>query len=1033
MNTAPGCRAPLSPPGARTVWLWVWLWALVLTHLGALADCPKVCECKWRDGKEVVTCRDAHFIDIPRGLDPSTQVLDLRHNNLKILPRDSFVYTGLVNLQKVWLNFCNLIKLEEGAFRMLNNVVELDLSNNYLQGVPSDALADLPGLRVLRMAHNGLTVLPASAFLPVPDLVQLDLSHNTISEIESGALRSLASLGVLNLSGNKLASLDVDELKALMSLRVAHMDGNPWRCDCHLRPLSKWMQARNLAATIPPVCSFPRWLSGNNWQLLDEDEFVCAPVVTAVAPRVLAAEGENVSLACRVESEVETTITWLVGEAPLQNATEAQRYMVVEVFGPQNPVYVSNLTISDVAPFDQGTYRCLAENRAGRGEVNLTLQVSHEVAEVRVATVDDSYYMKGGVVGGISIFAVVLLASCLLIYCKVRSTRRPRQEDDKLVTPQTSRGSDGGEHHTLTGYQVVPTSDMEEQSSSRRSQQIQPPWMLREASAPGKALEAGGAEGRRQESVDVPVTHPIAAPSTVSYVEIPKSGVGTVRTTLEDPTRWKDPLVYHSRDVLLHRLCGRSASQAATASTNGGHYPDLLDLPPQQQFQQQQEMQQHATYLPLHTPSPSYCTLPRTRTRVQGDASTRVEEEEAATAAANAAAPAATVTGKAGHHLHHQHHHLQYQPQLPPPLPHHLHETASYSALNLALSEAACHAYAHIPPHALPQCPPATHTTGHHPHARQDLILAHRSHCAAASGEVGCTPDPYRFEYHAAQLEKFLREYRCLQEQLIHMKQSYEAQQLRGSAPRLDCCSESTGTGAAPQGITVTQHGTVPQPHPAASPPLGTSHSPHASTPQSNVTASPPHAAASPPLSVSLPPCSTPLSYVTAPSPHVTAPLYIITSPPIITAPPPSLEDLPPPLDVIPPPCELLPPPCEILPPPVTSSVSRTSKSSPPSRPTITSTSPPTSSSSSLSSSSSSRGPSKSSKSHTSGHHSFSDSPGPAAGRHPLSGASAAEPLKSILKKPSETAKHHHQQQQQQQQQKHKQNPSASTAAPARQ
>ena len=45
-------------------------------------------------------------------------------------------------------------------------------------------------------------------------------------------------------------------------------------------------------------------------------------------------------------------------------------------------------------------------------------------------------------------------------------------------------------------------------------------------------------------------------------------------------------------------------------------------------------------------------------------------------------------------------------------------------------------------------------------------------------------PDPCHFEYHAAQLEKFLTEYRCLQEQLIHMKQSYEAHKRAGSIPR---------------------------------------------------------------------------------------------------------------------------------------------------------------------------------------------------------------------------------------------------------
>lgn len=615
MTTTPASRPSLCQPSRRATLLWAWLWALALTEFGALADCPKVCECKWRDGKEVVACRDAHFIDIPRGLAPSTQVLDLRHNNLRILPRDSFVYTGLVNLQKVWLNFCNLMRLEKGAFRMLTNVVELDLSNNFLRAVPSDALMDMGGLRELRIAHNSLTVISPGAFAPTSDLVLLDISHNSITLIEEGALRTLSRLEVLNLSDNKLITLDSSELIPLMVLRVVHLDGNPWHCDCHLRPLSRWMQERNLVTSVPAVCSQPRWLSGSDWQLLIEDEFVCAPLVTAVAPRVLAAEGENVSLACRVESEVETMVTWLVGDSLLQNSSEVQRYTVVEVAGPYYASHISNLTITDVVPLDQGTYRCVAENRAGRGEVNLTLQVSHEVAEVRIANVDDSY-MKGGVVGGISILICILLIVCLLIYCKVRTSRPPRQDDDKLVTPQTSRGSEETDHHKLAGYHIVPTNDLEDpQPSGRRSQQTQSSWMLREAPVDdypaGQSMEKAGAEGRRQEAVKVPATVPTTTPSSVSYVEIPKSGIGTVRTTLEDPTRWKDHLVYHSRDALFYRMCGRSASQASVGASNGGQYPDLLDLP-RSQLQQHQEMQQQAAGFPIHTLNPSYCTLPRT-------------------------------------------------------------------------------------------------------------------------------------------------------------------------------------------------------------------------------------------------------------------------------------------------------------------------------------------------------------------------------------------------------------------------------------
>ncbi|XP_069945833.1 uncharacterized protein [Cherax quadricarinatus] len=806
MNTTPTSRPSLCQPRRRAALLWAWLWALAITEFGALAECPKVCECKWRDGKEVVACRDAHFIDIPRGLDPSTQVLDLRHNNLRILPRDSFVYTGLVNLQKVWLNFCNLMRLEKGAFRMLNNVVELDLSNNLLRAVPSDALMDMGGLRELRLAHNSLTVIPALAFVPTPELVHLDISHNSIAAIEEGALMALSRLEVLNLSDNKMTTMDASDLISLAVLRVLQLEGNPWHCDCHLRPLRKWMQEHNLAASVPAVCTHPRWLAGRDWQLLDEEEFVCAPLVTAVAPRVLAAEGENVSLGCRVESEVETVVTWLVGDSLLQNTSEVQRYTVVELMGPYYSSYISNLTITDVVPLDQGTYRCVAENRAGRREVNLTLQVSHEVAEVRVANVDDTY-MKSGVLGGIFILVCILLIVCLLIYCKVRTSRPPQQEDDKLVTPQTSRGSESTEPHKLAGYHIVPTNELEDpQPSVRRSQQTQASWMLREAPLDdfpsSKSLEAA-AEGQRQETMEVPVTLPTTTPSSVSYVEIPKSGVGAARTTLEDPTRWKDHLFYHGRDALFYRMCGRSASQSSMgASSNGGQYPDLLDLPRSQDLQQHQ-----VTSLPLHALNPSYCTLPRTRARLNSDASGRADHEG---------------SSKVGQHP-------DNTTTTAPP------QDASYSrsssALNLALSEAASHAYAHLPTGGRQPFPPTTPLiTGHHPQDLHDLIAAHRSQCGSGEGAAGCgqlPADPYRFEYHAAQLEKFLREYRCLQQQLIHMKQSYEAQHHPGSAPRLDYHPETHGgMGAAPPPplpqIGSFQHllGTHPPPLEVLPPPL---------------------------------------------------------------------------------------------------------------------------------------------------------------------------------------------------------------------
>ncbi|XP_042864974.1 uncharacterized protein LOC122248770 [Penaeus japonicus] len=124
---------------------------------------------------------------------------------------------------------------------------------------------------------------------------------------------------------------------------------------------------------------------------------------------------------------------------------------------------------------------------------------------------------------------------------------------------------------------------------------------------------------------------------------------------------------------------------------------------------------------------------------------------------------------------------------------------ASASALNLALSEAGSPEYSHRPPvrHqlSLPDSSPILHA---HERTLRNLMAAHRAEFPPEDGAVGGvgkldSSDPCRFEYHAAQLEKFLMEYRSLQEQLYRMKESYEAQQRAGSLSRIDTIPESGG------------------------------------------------------------------------------------------------------------------------------------------------------------------------------------------------------------------------------------------------
>ncbi|ROT76567.1 hypothetical protein C7M84_004851 [Penaeus vannamei] len=125
--------------------------------------------------------------------------------------------------------------------------------------------------------------------------------------------------------------------------------------------------------------------------------------------------------------------------------------------------------------------------------------------------------------------------------------------------------------------------------------------------------------------------------------------------------------------------------------------------------------------------------------------------------------------------------------------------TRSASALNLALGEASSPDYTHRPPvrHQL-SLPDSSPILTAHERTLRNLMAAHRADfpeggAVGGVGKLDASSDPCRFEYHAAQLEKFLMEYRSLQEQLYRMKESYEAQQRAGSLSRIDTIPESGG------------------------------------------------------------------------------------------------------------------------------------------------------------------------------------------------------------------------------------------------
>ncbi|KAK3856127.1 hypothetical protein Pcinc_037519 [Petrolisthes cinctipes] len=792
-----------------------------------------MCECFWRASKLTATCSKADLIDIPRGLEPNTRVLDLSNNNLQILPRDAFIYTGLITLQKLLLSYCKLSLMEAGCFNSVENIMELDLSHNNLKHVPSPALKGLVLLRELNLAHNALTTLPTNAFTHTPHIVQLDLSYNSLVSVTIGALYNLTELEILNLANNRLSYFNASEFDLLRLLRFIRVDGNPWQCDCHLRSLQQWFRDHNVVASIPPSCSSPKWLSGQDWQVLGYEDLLCVPKVSAIASRILAAHGENVSLLCLIESEVEPTITWLVGDVPLFTDNDLTRYQVVDFVSANNISYVSNLTITNVVMEDQEIYRCLANNRVGMTEANFTLHVSHEVAEVRVATVSVSY-VKESLLGGISALILVLLLVCTIVYCKLRGGvhREPQQQDENNVdTPKaTTRASECDTQHKLVGYHIIPTNDLENSYPCQQNiNQNVSSWHL---------------QGRRdieERQVLVPKESDACIQPSPLPVLTKDSNTDDDGCILEATTTTQHVMVRHKSPFFPHLVNGQHttmSSQIAAALSNTTHhhhhqhhhhhFPDLLDLPSSQQ-QQQQQQQAHSnnnnnedtsSHHLLHCLSGTSCIRKVDGTGMnsdkgQGTMMTRRggmagETEEGVVVTGDAYSNIVNGVGVV----------VEERGDL---------QGGMTSTSGVVVEGDVIRAGGGVDGTrgggvgvdgtrggggvggvAVDSTTTTRERVGVDATTTRGVVAGESTTTTtttrggvvgvaggAGGGVGGVTGDIYShlvdgcpFQYHAVQLEKFLNEYHCLQEQLSHMKQSYETHKRAASVPRLDCCTQ---------------------------------------------------------------------------------------------------------------------------------------------------------------------------------------------------------------------------------------------------
>ncbi|XP_017115895.1 uncharacterized protein LOC108138262 [Drosophila elegans] len=875
-------RQPLHLP------LWLWLLCCCCCQLGQLrAECPAVCECKWKSGKESVLCLNANLTHIPQPLDAGTQLLDLSGNEIQSIPDDSFAAAQLLNLQKVYLARCRLRLIERHAFRKLINLVELDLSQNQLAAIPSLALYHVPELRELRLSGNPILRVPDDAFGHVPQLVKLELSDCRLAHIAVRAFAGLeSSLEWLKLDGNRLSEVRSGTITSLASLHGLELARNEWNCSCSLRPLRAWMLQQNIPSGIPPTCESPPRLSGRAWDKLDVDDFACVPQIVATDTTAHGVEGRNITMSCYVEGVPQPAVKWLLKNRLIANlsaggdgdsgseprtaaATQGRKTYVVNML--RN---ASNLTILTADMQDAGIYTCAAENKAGKVEASVTLAVSRRPPEapwgVRIILLGVIAALL--LVGGSS-FAAICLCSLqrrrkLRLWNSVPPVRRSESYEKIEMTSRTRPDLGGGascgggsatgaglfhdaeEHGYLRAahtplndndvgqaaaivnpsagsaqrrngdYLHVSThcDDEEEDHHPHPSQQHQHQQQQQaRKSSQGHVVSASGANNSAPlEETDLHIprlidiggtdsasssissqvdaaarlggyaghtwkTTPIATTKINSPHSKPATSVHPPSSSVNPPgtgsgTATATPYAHYGNHGADEMATSVFCSEGQESDLFDSNYPDLLDIAKYAvaQAQQQEGRGQGGYGQATPTPNGGLCTLPR-KLKTSGKYFRNSSDSQSPLLADNSSKYGSSTLGDGsflneamglGRRYSAESSYANYS------------STATYtgggqranSFLNLVQSGA--HKGSLLPGH-LGQKPSLPSSPVQHQRSLSSAATPLLDFTALASRAAGAANSSVAaYDYHAAQLERFLEEYRNLQDQLCKMKET---------------------------------------------------------------------------------------------------------------------------------------------------------------------------------------------------------------------------------------------------------------------
>ena len=133
----------------------------------------------------------------------------------------------LTGVTKLFLHANQIHSIDEGDFRGLADLLELELSLNQISSIESGGFDGLANLRTLILNRNQISNIESGHFAGLSSLYRLELSLNQISSIERSDFDGLHNLRAIRLAGNQITSIDMGDFSGLPKLQDLILYGNP--------------------------------------------------------------------------------------------------------------------------------------------------------------------------------------------------------------------------------------------------------------------------------------------------------------------------------------------------------------------------------------------------------------------------------------------------------------------------------------------------------------------------------------------------------------------------------------------------------------------------------------------------------------------------------------------------------------------------------------------------------------------------------------------------------------------------------------